>query len=121
MIKTSNSKQYDLEERTFNFAKTVRDFVEKLPKTVANFEYIKQLIRSSGSIGANYIEANESLSRKDFGMRVKICRKEARESRYWLNLMDIGKDLDLDSELEELISEATQLTKIFGSIVEGFK
>ena len=101
MIKTSNSKQYDLEERTLNFAKAVRDFVGKLPKMAANFEYIRQLIRSSGSVGANYIEA--------------------KESRYWLNLMDIGKDLDLDLEREELISEATQLTKIFGSIVEGSK
>ncbi|OGC38526.1 hypothetical protein A2V54_00075 [candidate division WWE3 bacterium RBG_19FT_COMBO_53_11] len=101
MIKTSNSKQYDLEERTLNFAKAVRDFVGKLPKMAANFEYIKQLIRSSGSVGANYIEA--------------------KESRYWLNLMDIGKDLDLDLEREELISEATQLTKIFGSIVESSK
>ena len=61
-----NSKQYDLEERTLKFAKEVIGFVKELPRSVANVEIAKQLIRSSGSIGANYIEANESLSKKDF-------------------------------------------------------
>lgn len=78
MIKSSNSKQYDLEERTFQFAKRCRDFVNKLPKTIANLEYGKQLIKSSGSQASNYIEANESLSTKDFIHRIKICRKEAK-------------------------------------------
>ena len=74
--------QYDLEDRTFTFAKNVRTFVKKLRKTIANVEDSKQLIKSSGSVGANYIEANEALSKKDFVMRIKICRKEAKESRY---------------------------------------
>ena len=77
-----NSKQYDLEDRTLKFAKNVRALVKKLRKTVGNIEYGKQLVRSSGSVGANYIEANEALSKKDFIMRVKICRKESKESRY---------------------------------------
>ena len=68
------SKQYDLEERTSIFAKRVRLFVKKLPKTSGNNEDGKQLIRSSGSVGANYIEANESLSTKDFYMRIKCIR-----------------------------------------------
>jgi four helix bundle protein len=88
MTKGENSKQYDLEERTLRFAKEIIDFVGILPKTMANIEIMKQLIRSSGSVGANYIEANEALSKKDFAMRVKICRKEAKESRYWLKLIE---------------------------------
>ncbi|MDR4507342.1 MAG: four helix bundle protein [Candidatus Brocadiaceae bacterium] len=66
MNKNTNSKQYDLEERTFNFAKSVSLYVKKIPKDVSNLEYGKQIIRSSGSVGANYIEANEALSKKDF-------------------------------------------------------
>ena len=69
------TKQYDLEDRTFIFAKDVRAFVKLIPKTLANIEDTKQVVRSSGSVGANYIEANESLSKKDFVMRIKICRK----------------------------------------------
>jgi len=63
---------YDLEERTYQFAKAVRIFVKTLPKTIANIEDGKQLIKASGSVGANYIEANEALSKKDFKMRIKI-------------------------------------------------
>lgn len=74
-----SEKVYDLEERTFQFAKSIRLLVKKLPKTQANIEDVKQVIRSSGSIGANYIEANEALSKKDFLYRVKISRKEAKE------------------------------------------
>lgn len=85
--KDQNSKPYDLEERTFNFTKLVIEFVNKLPKNTANIEIGKQVIRSAGSVGANYIEANESLSKKDFVMRIKICRKESKESRYWLRLI----------------------------------
>lgn len=90
MTKRKNTKQYDLEERTYNFAKRCRDFVAKLPKTIANIEYGKQLIKSSGSQASNYIEANESISKKDFVHRIKICRKEAKESKLWLKLCDTG-------------------------------
>lgn len=83
-MREPRTSQYDLEDRTFDFAKLVREFVKLLPKTLANLEDIQQVVRSSGSVGANYIEANESLSKKDFLMRIKICRKEAKESRYWL-------------------------------------
>ena len=88
MTKTRNPKQYDLEDRTLAFAKRVRAFVKKLRKMPANIEDGKHLIKASGSVGANYIEANETLSKKDFIMRIKICRKEAKESRYWLRLLD---------------------------------
>jgi len=116
-----NPKQYDLEDRTFNFAKRVRAFVKKLPKTLANMEDGKQVIRSSGSVGANYIEANESLSKKDFVMRIKICRKEAKESRYWLKLVDCDNHNELEKERKGLIQEASELTKIFGAILEKSK
>ncbi len=88
---------YDLEERTFQFAKSIRDFVKKLPKTSANIEDGKQLIRSSGSVGANYIEANDSLGKKDFAMRLKISRKEAKESAYFLRLILESND-DINNE-----------------------
>lgn len=77
---TQNSKRYDLEDRTLAFAKRVRSFVKSLPNSLANIEDGKQVVRSSGSVGANYIEANESLSKKDFALRIKICRKEAKET-----------------------------------------
>jgi len=115
-----NSKQYDLEERTLKFAKSVIEFVKTLPKTAVNNEIVKQLVRSAGSIGANYIEANESLSRKDFAMRIKICRKESKESIYWLRLIEVN-DEQRGKERQRLIKEVTELMKIFGSIVEKCK
>ena len=117
MTKTQNTKQYDLEDRTLAFAKRVRIFVKKLRKTPSNIEDGKQLIKSSGSVGANYIEANEALSKKDFIMRIKICRKEAKESRYWLKLIDTQDDLELENERKDLEQEATELMNIFGSIL----
>jgi four helix bundle protein len=117
MTENENLKQYDLEDRTLIFAKRVRSFVKKLSKTLANIEDGKQLIRASGSIGSNYIEANESLGKKDFLMRVKICRKEAKESRYWLKLVDADSKAELEKERKELEKEATELMNIFGSIL----
>ena len=121
MTKTQNSKQYDLEDRTLKFSRRGRVFIKKLPKTIGNIEDGKRVIRSSGSVGANYIEANESLSKKDFAMRIKICRKEAKESRYWLNLIDVGNNIEYEKERKNLAQEASELTKIFGSIVENIK
>lgn len=112
----SSSRYYDLEKRTLEFAKKIREFVAKLPRTISNSEDGKKLVRSSGSVGANYIEANESLSKKDFILRVKICKKEAKESCYWLNLIN-----NLGEEKTLLLNEATELMKIFGSIIEKTK
>ena len=118
MTKNRNPKTYDLEDRTFAFAKKVRAFVKKLPKTTANVEDGKQVIRSSGSVGSNYIEANESLSKKDFIMRIKICRKEAKETRYWLRLVDTNNEKQAENDRESLINEATELMNIFGAILQ---
>jgi len=110
-----NNKHYDLEERTYIFAKNIREYVKKLPRSISNIEYTKQLIRSSASIAANYIEANESLSKKDFFMRIKISRKEAKETRLWINLTEPLNENIKDQN--KLIQEVTELSKIFGSIV----
>ena len=117
MTETRNTKRYDLEDRTREFAKRIRVFVARLKSTSANMEDGRQLIRSSGSVGANYIEANEALSKKDFVMRAKICRKKAKESRYWLRLVDPGGDKEVEQERKALEKEADELTHIFGSIV----
>jgi four helix bundle protein len=93
-------------------------FVRKLPRTITNIEDGKQVIRSSGSVGANYIEANEALSKKDFKHRIKICRKEAKESNYWLRLVDVNNDEGLEKERQELAREAMELMMIFGSIIK---
>ncbi len=111
--------KYDLEERTFQFASDCREMIKSLNFTTANIEDGKQLIKSSGSIGANYIEANEKLGEKDFLFRLKISRKEAKESRYWLRLLKIGnKEL---IEIDKLINESEELRKILSAIIKKFE
>ena len=117
----TNSKYYDLEERTLRFAKEVRMFIGLLPRSIANIEDGKQVIRSSGSIGANYIEANESLGKKDITLRVRISRKEAKETRYWLELIDINENIELENKRKVLIGEATEILKILSSIINKSK
>jgi four helix bundle protein len=117
MTETRNAKRYDLEDRTYVFARDVREFVKKLRPTSANTEDGRQLIRASGSVGANYIEANEALGKKDFLMRIRISRKEAKESRYWLNLVDVCSDERLENRRGKLVQEATELMNIFGAIL----
>ena len=118
MTEIRNSKQYDLEDRTLAFAREVRTFVKNLPKTIANIEDGKQLVKASGSVGSNYIEANEAISKKDFIFRIKICRKEAKESRYWLRLADTNDEQELEHGRNSLINESTELMNIFGAILQ---
>ena len=115
MPSNHHSKPYDLEDRTFEFAKASRAFVKKLPRTIANIEDAKQFVRASGSIGANYIEANESIGKKDFVMKIKICRREAKETGYWLRLLDV--DGELQQQGQQLSTEAKELMNIFGAIL----
>jgi four helix bundle protein len=112
----TNTKTYDLEERTFRFTKDIIIFTNSLPKTTANTEIVKQVIRSSGSIGANYIEANEALGKKDFAMRIRICRKEAKETIYWLRLIETNDD-SLEPKRAVYVNEGTELMKIFAAIL----
>lgn len=109
---------YDLEERTFLFAKDVRGFVKELEKSIWNKEDIKQVTRSSGSVAANYIEANEKLGEKDFLMKIRICKKEIKETILWLRLFDIDLK-SLEKYRINLIQEATELKNIFGAIYKN--
>jgi len=120
MTEITNKKPYDLGDRTFTFAREVILFIKSLPRNICNLEIARQLVRSAGSVGANYIEANEALSKKDFMMRIKICRKECKESNYWLKLVET-KDDNYEAERQKLANEATELMKIFNAILEKKK
>ncbi len=109
-------KKYDLADRTKSFAIVVRTLLRKLNYTIANTEDSKQLARSSASVAANYIEACEAFSKKDFYYRIKICRKEAKESILFLCLLDANNNDSHKEERDKLVREATELMKIFGSI-----
>ena len=108
-------KPRDLEQRTFLFAQSVRAFVKTLPRTVSNSEDVRQLVRASGSVAANWIEADEALSKKDFLVRAKICRKEAKESRLFLRLIEVGTSNVISRDA--LAAEAYELTLIFSTII----
>jgi four helix bundle protein len=108
-------KPRDLEQRTFLFAQSDRAFVKRLPRTIGNIEDVRQLVRASGSVAANWIEADEALSKKDFLVRAKICRKEAKDSRPFLQLIEVGA-ADGKSR-DALVNEARELTLIFSAII----
>jgi len=112
---SDSPKPRDLEQRTFLFAQSVRSFVKRLPRTLGNIEDVRQLVRASGSVAANWIEADEALSKKDFLLRAKICRKEAKESRLFLRLIEVGSSTV--SRRDALAAEARELTLIFSAII----
>ncbi|WP_420580637.1 four helix bundle protein [Reichenbachiella sp.] len=114
-------KKYDLEDRTYEFAKKVRFEMRNIKTSIYNMDDIKQVLRASGSVGANYIEANEGLSPKDFRFRAKICRKEAKESAYWLKLLFETDDLKNQNKVEKLHQEAIELKKIFSAMIRNSK
>ena len=113
-------RKFSLEDRTYEFARDCRFLVKDLKKTISNIEDGKQLIRSSGSVGANYIEGNEKLGIKDLKFRIKISRKEAKESEYWLKLLG---DLNMDESerIKRLSNEANELRKILSAIINKLK
>ena len=113
-------RRYDLEDRTFEIARDVRNIVKKLPETICNIEDVKQVVRSPGSIGANYIEANERLGKKDFRMRIRISRKESKETRYWLRLLDTQDNASLNTDFDGHVQESTEIMRIFGAILKNF-
>jgi four helix bundle protein len=116
MDNSKKTVKYDLEERCLSFSKNIRLFIKKLPRDIINIDDCKQVIRSSGSIGANYIEANEALGQKDFLMRIRISRKEAKETTYWLSLLRESNS-DHAGEATHLIQESSELMAIFGAIL----
>ena len=117
MEEEENRKKYDLESRTEKFARDCRALIRTLPRTLTNREDARQLTRASGSVPANYLEANESLSKKDFLLRIKICRKESKESRLWLRLLFTDASPTAEAARSDLVREATELMTIFGAIL----
>jgi four helix bundle protein len=117
MEEEENRKTYDLEARSEQFARDCRALIRILPRTLTNREDARQLTRASGSVPANYLEANESLSKKDFLLRIKISRKEAKECRLWLRLLFTDGSSAQAARRDDLVREATELMNIFGAIL----
>ncbi|HCI03615.1 MAG: four helix bundle protein [Candidatus Peribacteraceae bacterium] len=117
-IRNPKNKTYDLEDRTLKFTLDIRRYIKQIPRTMVVKDACEQLIRSSGSIGANYIEANENLGKKDFRMRIKISRKEAKESAYWLTVI-LDNCASNRKEGERLFMESKELVLIFGAILRN--
>ncbi len=113
--------EHPLEERCHEFAKKVRSFCRKLRKDAGNIEDAKQLIRASGSVGANYIEANENVGAGDLRFRLKLCRKESKECMHFLGLIEVFGDIESEQERIILVNEASQLRKIFSTMVNKLK
>ena len=118
--KNENSKKYDLEERTLEYSKRIIRLCKALPKDTINFKLTGQLIRSGTSMGANYREANETETKKDFRFRIRICRKEGKETIYWLELV-IEANPEFEEKIKPLSKETLELVKIFASILEKCK
>jgi len=113
-------KKYDLEDRTLKFAKDCIDLCKTLAGDAVNRELISQFVRAASSVGANYREANDSISKKEFYHRINISRREAKESKYWLELL-LHSNKKLTEKIEPLVDEALQLARIFASIAKGNK
>ena len=116
----NQNKPYDLEERTLQFAKGIIRLCQKLAKDTINFKLIGQLVSASGSVGANYREANEKLSKKDFLHRMKITRKECKEATYWLELLKEANP-KFKEEINAFIKESQELRNIFTAIIDKSK
>lgn len=119
MNKNSETK-YDLEERTARFAENIIDLCKRVPKNIITIPIIDQLIRSGTSIGANYTEANGASSSKDFKNKIFICKKEAKETKYWLRLLTKAQE-ELKEDCAKLWQEAQEFTLIFSKIAINTK
>jgi len=116
MNNNRTNNKYDLEERTTEFAKRVIRLCKELPKNSMNSRLIGQIVGSAGSIGANYREANDALGKKDFLHRLKISRKEAKETIHWLELIEEASP-ELKARMKDLRKEAIELRNILSSII----
>lgn len=112
---------YDLEQRTTNFAEDIISFSLTIPRNAITLPLISQLVRSGTSIGANYCEANGASSKKDFRNKIFICKKEAKETCYWLNLLKGALAENRNSKIESLYQESQELVKIFSKIAHSSK
>ena len=118
MEQFSNKNKYDLEERITRFAEEVIDFVKTIKENVVNSRIISQLVGATGSIGANYCEATEAESKKDFIHKIGICKKEIKESRHWLRLL-ARSNPEYSDKLRGLWKEAQELLLIFSKIAKS--
>ena len=107
--------KYDLEERTLKFSKDCIDICKSLKKDEINKVFIPQLLKAVSSVGANYREANDTITKKDFAHKIGICRREAKESKYWYELVKYANQ-HLTDKIDPLIDESLQLARIFAAI-----
>jgi len=119
-MENTQTKYRDLEERTLEFSKGVVRLCKSLPKNTINFELIKQIVRSACSIGANYREANEALGKKDFTHRLRISRKEAKETSYWLEII-LEANPEFNQQIQVLLKETQELRNIISAIISKAK
>lgn len=119
-FQTDKNKKYNLEERTARFAEKVIDLVKKLPNNSINNRLIDQVVGAAGSIGANYCEANESESKKDFVHKMGIAKKEIKETKHWIRLLAHANS-NFKDELKPLWLEAQELLLIFSKIISNSK
>lgn len=117
MLNNQSNKRYDLEERTLDYGKQIIRLVKLLPRNTVNITLGSQVVRSGTSMGANYREANETETKKDFCFRIRICRKEGKETIYWLKLLEEANP-ELKEKIRPLLQETTELVKIFAAILE---
>ena len=110
-----------MEDRFHEFGRRVRDFCRMLKWDLINTEYLKQLIKASGSVGANYIEASDDLGKADEKMKIKLARREAKESKHWLRLVLTYNDSNQEKEQAYLIDEAEQIKKILSTILNKLR
>ena len=113
----ARGEPFDIQERTFRFGVRVVVVAGKLPRSIAAMEIARQFIRAGTSVGANMEEASEGLSRRNFLNHVRIARKEAKESRYWLSIIRAA-DLSHDPEIDALREEASALVRILTNIIK---
>ena len=111
-------KVYDLEERTFKFAENIINTVKKIKVNPVNSRIIDQIVGSSSSVGANYSEANEAESKQDFIHKIGICKKEAKETRYWLRILKVSNP-EISDQLTPFEKESQELILIFSSIIKS--
>lgn len=115
MSKVPNNKKYDLEERTAKFGESVIDLVKKVPRNEITRPLITQLVKAATSVGANYSEADDAVSKRDFKNKIGICKKESRESKHFLRMLAKAVP-GFKEEIQELWQEAKELNLIFNAI-----
>jgi four helix bundle protein len=114
------ARNYDLHERTARFGESVLRFVKKLPDNAVNHRLVSQLVGAATSLGANYCEADEAVSRKDFCLKISVCRKEAREAQFFLRMTATAEE-KFKEEIRVLWREARELHLIFCAILRNSK